>query len=61
VYARAVGFRHARGFLGGYLEGVRKRYPRIDDEEVVRYFRGGWTRFLWKRETKESVKDVFIG
>jgi glycosyltransferase involved in cell wall biosynthesis len=59
VYARAVGLRQAKGFLGGYVEGVRKRYPRTDDEDVVRYFRGGRKRFLWKRETKESVKDLF--
>lgn len=57
VYTRAVSFRYARGFLGGYLEGVRMRYQRINDEEVVRYFRGGWKRFLW---TKESVKDMLV-
>jgi hypothetical protein len=53
-----VGLRQAIGFLGGYLEGVRKRYPRIDDEEVVRYVGGSWKRFLWKRETRASVKDM---
>jgi len=60
VYARAVGFRHARGFLGGYLEGMRKRYPRIDDEEIVRYFKGSWKRYIWKRETRSSVKDMLV-
>jgi len=60
VYARAVGFRHARGFLGGYLEGVRKRYPRIDDEEVERYFKGSWKRFLLNSKTKDSVNELLV-
>ena len=58
VYARAVGLRQARGFLGGYVEGVWKRYPRIDDEEVVRYFRGSWKRFLTSSDTKVAVVDM---
>ena len=60
VYARVMGFGHAKSFLGGYIEGVRTRYPRIDDEEIVRYFRGGWKRYLWKRETRSSVKDMLV-
>jgi hypothetical protein len=58
VYARAVGLRQARGFLGGYIEGVRKRYPGTDDEEVVTYFRGSWKRFLTSSDTKVAVVDM---
>ena len=54
------GYEQTRSFLGGFVEGPRKRYTRTDDEKVVRYFRCSWRRYLWRRGTRTSVNDCFV-
>jgi glycosyltransferase involved in cell wall biosynthesis len=58
VYARAVGCRASMGFIAGYLEGVRRRYPRIEDKEVRQFYSGSWRRFVVKSETRNAIQDL---
>jgi GT2 family glycosyltransferase len=58
VYARSLGLKRGIGFLGGYIEAVRNRYPRTDDVEVVHHFRGSWRRFLNTSDTRKAIQDI---
>jgi len=58
VYLRVVGFRQSMGFLSGYLEGARRRYQRINDEEVRTYYRNSWKRLVARSETRRSIQDL---
>jgi len=58
VYARAVGCRASMGFFAGYIEGVRRRYPKIQDPEVRKFYSGSWRRFISKSATRTAVQDL---
>jgi hypothetical protein len=48
------------GVHGEYLEGVRRRCSRTNDEDVARHFRKSRKWFLWTKDTNESVRDSLI-
>jgi glycosyltransferase involved in cell wall biosynthesis len=58
VYSRALGLRRGMAFVGGYLEALRGKYPRTDDAEVLRHFRGSWKRYLKVPETRRAIGDM---
>jgi len=58
VYARAVGCRASMGFFAGYIEGVRRKYPKIQDSEVREFYSGSWRRFVSKSATRTAIQDL---
>jgi len=58
VYARAVGCRASMGFFAGYIEGMRKRYPKIQDQEVRKFYSGSWRRFISRSATRAAIQDL---
>ena len=58
VYARVVGCRASISFLAGFIEGVRRRYPKIQDPEVRKFYSGSWRRFVSKSATRTAIQDL---
>ena len=58
VYARAAGCRASMGFFAGYIEGVRRRYPKIQDPEVRKFYSGSWRRFVSRSATRTAIQDL---